>query len=244
MTSPFHNTVIAHRGASAYAPENTMRAFHEAFLRGAKWVEFDVMLAACGTPIIFHDETLERTSTGGGDVGIRSFQQLQTLDAGAWFSSHFASERIPSLEMVLQFLLEAGMSANIEIKPLPHQERQTVEQTLNIVNKLTAQNNPRLLFSSFSLPTLHHLRELAPNAHLGLLMHEWLPHWKTLAKALYVDSININEAILTPATAADIKQQQKTLLCYTVNSSDAAKRFFAMGVDGVFSDYPDLLSRG
>ncbi len=244
MIPPFHNTVIAHRGAAGYAPENTMRAFHEAFLRGARWVEFDVMLTKCGTPIVFHDDCLDRTTNAKGDIGACTWQQLQTLDAGAWFSSHFASERIPRLETVLHFLLEVGMSANIELKPLPHQERETVENTLKVVNRLTTQNNPRILFSSFSLPTLHILREYATAAHVGLLMHEWLPNWRNLAKELYVDSIHINEEILTPATAADIKQQNKILLCYTVNSKDAANRFFEMGVNGVFSDYPDLLGVG
>jgi glycerophosphoryl diester phosphodiesterase len=244
LIPPFHQTIIAHRGAAGYAPENTIRAFNEAFLRGAKWVEFDVMLAACGTPIVFHDETLNRTTNALGDIGAYTCQQLQTLDAGAWFASHFASERIPTFETVLHFLLETGMSANIELKPLPGQERQTVENALKIVNKLTNQNNPRLLFSSFSLPTLHILREHASAAHLGLLMHEWLPHWKALAKELYVDSIHVNEEILTPDAALEIKQLNKILLCYTVNSQEAAKRFFAMGVDGVFSDYPDLLGGG
>ena len=94
----FDPPVIEHRGVSSYAPENTMSAFTRAVQLGIQWVEFDVMLAACGTPIIIHDESLDRTTNGHGNVGDYSYSYLRTLDAGSWFSPSYSGERIPSLE--------------------------------------------------------------------------------------------------------------------------------------------------
>jgi len=109
--------VIAHRGGSAYAPENTLSAFTKAAQLGMQWVEFDVMLAACGTPIVFHDDLLDRTTNATGEVGVHAYTYLQTLDAGAWFNSKFSGERIPTLAQVLQFLKDVKLCANVEIKP-------------------------------------------------------------------------------------------------------------------------------
>src|SRR3990167_7563410 len=122
----FNPKVIAHRGASAYAPENTLIAFTKAAQLEIKWIEFDVMQASCGTPIIFHDETLNRTTNGKGDVCRYSYTYLQTLDAGSWFNPRFSGERIPTLNAVMAFLANENMNANIEIKALPGQEEQCV----------------------------------------------------------------------------------------------------------------------
>lgn len=241
MKSLFSNTIIAHRGASAYAPENTMAAFHRAYVMGAAWVEFDVMLAACGTPIIFHDETLNRTTNAVGPIAPQPYAALQTLDAGSWFSPWFSGERIPTLKSVLMFLKSVGMRANIEIKPLPHQSVATVEHTLAVVRECFDEAAPGLLFSSFDVDALRALRQASPHAHIGLLMHEWLPEWERIASELRTRSIHLNHEILTPKTASLIKGLHQDLLCYTVNDRDTADRLFSWGVDGVFSDFPDVL---
>src|SRR5688572_22496951 len=89
--------VIAHRGASAYAPENTMAAFSRAHALGAQWIEFDVWLAACGEVVVLHDETLARTTNGYGRVTDFSYAALQPLDAGSWFGHQFRQEKILTL---------------------------------------------------------------------------------------------------------------------------------------------------
>src|SRR3990167_7450135 len=114
---PFLPPVIAHRGASAYAPENTLAAFRKAHDLGIQWIEFDVMLSADHVPIIFHDNLLDRTTNGRGEVGDFSFKALHELDAGAWFNPKFSGEHIPSLQDTVAFLRQTGMAANIEIKP-------------------------------------------------------------------------------------------------------------------------------
>lgn len=241
MKPAFSKTIIAHRGASAYAPENTMAAFYRAYVLGAKWVEFDVMLAACGTPIVMHDETLNRTTNAEGALAPLPYAVLQTLDAGSWFSPWFSGERIPTLKTVLMFLKSVGMGANVEIKPLPGQSVATAQHTLSVVRSCFNEADPRVLFSSFCLESLHELRQSSPHAHIGLLMHEWLPHWERVAADLRTCAIHLNHEILTAKDASAIKRMHQSLLCYTVNDRDTAARLFDWGVDGVFSDFPDVL---
>lgn len=244
LTLPeLNRTVIAHRGASAYAPENTLDAFNQAHLLGATWVEFDVMLAACGTPVVFHDDTLSRTTGQPGVVDDYPYSTLATFEAGSWFSPFATGARIPTLETVLHFIKETGSSANIEIKPLPLQSEATVKATRAVVDRVFPKGYQGLLFSSFCITSLRHLRALLPQARLGLLMHEVLPDWEALVAELKPVSLHFNKDILNPALLQQAKRLKKSVLVYTVNDRSEAEALFASGVDAVFSDYPDLLSR-
>ena len=113
----FDPPVIGHRGACAYAPENTMSSFLKAAQLNLKWVEFDVMDTHDGIPVIFHDDTLDRTTNGKGLLNHYS-KHLQTLDAGKWFDQHIQVNAFLHVT-VIEFLQEAKISANIEIKTLP-----------------------------------------------------------------------------------------------------------------------------
>ena len=237
----FNPPVIAHRGASAYAPENTLAAFIKAAQLGIKWVEFDVMLAASGEPIVFHDETLDRTTNRNGDIIHHTYAYLYTLDAGCWFAPQFSGERIPLLQQVLAFLVEMKMSANVEIKPLPGQEERTAVRALEVINAIFPQPNPAILFSSFSIESLKCLRRYSENCLLGLLLHEWDKGWEKHCDELNCVSVHVNEEILTEAKAAKIKAMGKKLLCYTVNDPLRAAELYSWGVDAVFSDAPDRI---
>lgn len=233
--------VIAHRGASGYAPENTIVSFTKAAQLGIKWIEFDVMLARCGLPIVFHDEELDRTTNGRGWVAEFPFSYLQTLDAGKKFSSQFSGERIPSLNQVLDFLKNAKMSANVEIKSLPGEDKKTVARALQEVELFFPQPSPHILFSSFSVTALETLRKLSPKANVGLLMHDWRADWQMICDDLNCCSVHVNQAILTADKAKKIKSTGRFLLCYTVNDPVRAKELYNWGVDAVFSDYPDKI---
>ena len=89
--------IIGHRGYAARAPENTLMSLEAALTAGARAVEFDVHVASCGTPVIIHDDVLDRTTDGSGPVSGQTVEQLRTLDAGSWFDPEFAGERIPTL---------------------------------------------------------------------------------------------------------------------------------------------------
>lgn len=238
----FDPPVIAHRGASAYAPENTLVAFTKAAQLGIKWLEFDVMQAASGEPVIFHDELLNRTTNGSGELCQYPYAYLRSLDAGGWFSYLFAGEKIPSLANVVEFLLNNGyLYANIEIKPSKHNEEHLIKRILHEVAPLMAFASDRVLFSSFSVHALHTLRKLSPDCQIGLLMHEWLPDWSSLCDTLQCVSVHANKNILDQKRVSEIKASQRAVLSYTVNDPETAKQLFNWGVDAVFSDQPDKI---
>lgn len=242
MIFPINNNVIGHRGASAYAPENTMAAFDKALATGCNCIEFDVMLSADGEPFVIHDESLKRTSNGQGEVGRVTAEYLESLDAGRWFSRRFAGEKIPHLRDVLKWLVFTDMNANIEIKPYPGTSEQTAVAVLTHLHRFWPKGKSLPLLSSFDQQVLNLCRTIAPEMPLGLLLHEWDANWQKRADDLQCQSININKSVLNAARVEAIKSQGYRLLAYTVNRKGQAKKLLSWGVDAVFSDYPDLLS--
>lgn len=240
----FDPRVIAHRGASGYAPENTMSAFTKAAQSGIGWVEFDVTLSADQVPVIFHDETLERTTDGHGLLAQYPFHYLQTLDAGRWFNSAFSGERIPTLKQVLDFLASVKMKANIEMKSSQKDEAQLVQAIVADLAPYMAKDPTQFLFSSFSLTALKYLRQYSPDYLLGLLIHDWDDfNWQQHCQLLDCVSVHVNHEIMTKEWALEIKAMHKTLLCYTVNTTKRAKELYDIGVDAVFSDVPDQIAK-
>ena len=118
-------SVIGHRGAAAFAPENTLESIRTAAEIGAKWVELDVKLTKDSIPIIFHDDTLERTTSGYGPVAEASWNDIKELEAGMWFSEGFTNVSVPTLEDALEEILKLKLGVNLEIKPCPGHEVET-----------------------------------------------------------------------------------------------------------------------
>jgi glycerophosphoryl diester phosphodiesterase len=234
--------IIGHRGASAYAPENTLAAFNKALALGCRYLEFDVMVTADGEPFIFHDDNLKRTTNGQGDVGLVTAEYLRSLDAGRWFSRQYRNERIPPFDEVLKWLIHCNVQANIEIKPYPGTAEQTTIAVLSQLNRYWPEDKPLPLVSSFDLAALTLCRSLAPELPLGLLLDKWDEEWLKKAKELQCVSIHYNKRALTAARARAVKEQGYGLLVYTVNRKRQAKKLFEWGVDAIFSDYPDLLA--
>jgi glycerophosphoryl diester phosphodiesterase len=232
----FFPLVIAHRGGSACAPENTMIAFTKTVQAGIKWVEFDVRLTADEKLIVFHDKTLNRTTNGHGYVADHPYAYLRTLDAGAWFHPIFSGEAIPSLKQVMEFLSTVSIAANIEIKSLPGREERTVVHTLADVSQYFPLSSSAVLFSSFSIKSLQYLRQYAPHSMLGLLLCEWRLDWWELVESLACISVHIPHEALTPERVLAIKAKEILLFCYTVNDPIRIQELYSWGVDAVFSD--------
>ncbi len=233
--------IIAHRGASALAPENTLAAFQKAAKIGAKWIEFDVMLSACGEAVVIHDETLDRTTNGKGEVSQYSYAELRKLDAGSWFSPAFANERIPTLLEVLQLVRECKLMANIEIKPSLGREEQTVKKVLQLIEQYWPTDREPPLISSFSQQVRLLVRKYSPTSSLAYLMNEWQPDWKKSYDELQCASIHVNQFILTQARIDEIKHSGYPLLSYTVDDPNRASELFAAGVNALFSNCPNVM---
>lgn len=234
--------VIGHRGASAYAPENTLVAFNKALALGCNLIEFDVMCSVDGEPFVFHDDKLKRTSNGRGELGQVESTYLKSLDAGSWFSRRFKGESIPHFQEVLEWLTCSGMQANIEIKPYPGTDEQTAAVVMNYIQRYWPMEKDLPLVSSFSWEVLCFCRSIAPEMPLGLLLDVWDTKWLDKAKQLECYSIHYNRKVLTQERVKEIKEQGYILCAYTVNRKRLANKLLRWGVDAVFSDYPDLLT--
>jgi glycerophosphoryl diester phosphodiesterase len=237
----FDYKIIGHRGAAAYAPENTLASFDKALTLGCHCIEFDVMCSADGEPFVIHDDSLKRTTNGKGDVGKVDAAYLQGLDAGSWFSKQFKSEPLPHLKDVLKWLSFSDMQANIEIKPYPGATERTTTAVLSHIHRYWPQSKALPLVSSFDFEALIMCRSIAPEMPLGLLLHEWDAQWLQKAGQLECFSVHFNRKILTPARVKEVKDQGYVVCAYTVNRKRLANKLFNWGVDAVFSDYPDLL---
>ena len=154
--------ICAHRGASGIAPENTVAAVKLALESGAPMIEIDVQYTRDHQMVVFHDDTIERTTNGEGAINQKSYEEIQGLDAGAWFSPSFAGERIPKLVDVLE-LIRGRAYVNLEIKPRPDtQEAQ--QETLELIELLSSLAMlDTCLFSSFDHRAIRYVRERMPD---------------------------------------------------------------------------------
>ena len=141
--------VIGHRGAAGHAPENTLASLRAAAALGVRWVEFDAKLTGDGQVVLFHDETLERTTDGSGPVADMALEDLRALDAGGWFGEPFRGERIPTLSETLAVLGELKLGANVEIKPDPGREEATGDTVARILAREWPRDLPPPIVSSF-----------------------------------------------------------------------------------------------
>lgn len=237
----FFKGVIGHRGAAAYAPENTLAAFNKALALGCRCVEFDVICSADGEPFVFHDDNLKRTSNGRGGFGEVKADYLASLDAGRWFSRQFAGEKIPHFRDVLEWLTFTGVQANIEIKPWPGTTEQTTVTILRYINRHWPQAKALPLISCFDWSALRLCQSISPEMPLGLLVDKWQNTCIEDARHYNCYSIHMNKTALTAERVKIIKDAGFAAGAYTVNSRRQALKLLNWGVDMIFSDYPDLL---
>lgn len=226
--------VIAHRGAPRYAPENTLASFRKAHELGAKWVEFDVRLTRDQELIIFHDDTLERLTESEGKVSDTTYEQIKRLKV--------QGQSIPTFLEVLTFLAPLDVGINVEIKAEEGSERILVEKTIAILNQNWPQRD-KLLVSSFSEECMRIARKCDDTLALGCLMDEYSEYHLALAKSLNCVSLHLFHENINEQLVEIIHRLGFYVFVYTVNDAARAQALFEMGVDSVFSDYPDVLNK-
>lgn len=234
--------VIAHRGASTYAPENTLAALRKAKALGAKWVEFDVRLDSSGEAIVFHDEKLHRTTNGRGYVASTPYKVIVTLDAGSWFGSEFAGEQIPTLADWLVEAASLQMGINLEMKLGKLQRADLLaDQVIANLARYWTGDLPMPLISSLSKDCLLAMYERAPNLMFGYIMDRWTNAWQKIMTRCHCVSLHVNERCLKPDRIKQIKAEGYHVLAYTLNDRHRAYALIDEGVDAVFSNDPMLL---
>jgi glycerophosphoryl diester phosphodiesterase len=246
MTIPdfqFLPPVIAHRGAGCDAPENTLAAFRAVPALGASWIETDVKLTQDGTPILFHDDTLDRTTNGKGNVADMVWADLQKLDAGSWFSPSFADQRVPLLAEAVRYFLDNNLRLNLELKPCPGRTRATVMVALIEMAKLWPHDHASPLISSFDIEALAIAAQLHPDWPRGLLLDKWREDWGGLMRKVTARSLHMKEDQLTQDRVQQLVSAEVPVLAYTVNDPARAKELLHWGVAAVFTDKPGDLIR-
>lgn len=235
--------VIGHRGAAAFAPENTLAAFRKAKELGAAWVEFDVRLTRDGRVILLHDDRIDRTTDGKGAALDLAFAEIRRYDAGSWFSPAFAGETVPSFEEAMECLGELGLGANIELKPAYGTEAATAEAVAALLRARWPDHLPPPLLSSFAPTALEVFAAAAPHYPRGYLC-VWPPrNWRRHAESLGCVTIHCDHRRLDRDKVRKIRDAGYPLLTYTVNDSVRGRELLAWGVTSLFTDRPDLLYR-
>ncbi|MEB2285893.1 MAG: glycerophosphodiester phosphodiesterase family protein [Myxococcales bacterium] len=229
---------IAHRGASGRAPENTHAAFAAALALGAGAIELDCQLSADGELVVIHDETLDRTTDGRGPVGDRTWQELARLDAGSWFAAAYAGERIPRLAEVIEQVRRRAL-LNVEIKSARDLGR--IEAKL-IALVLDMDATREVVFSSFHWEALRRLRAAAPWARLGVLCDDDPRRGGLgLAVELRGEAVIPGRRWIDGHVVAEAHARGLGVWVWTVNEPGEMRRLLALGVDAIFSDWPERL---
>jgi len=246
MNTPWHYPrLIAHRGAGALAPENTLAAMRVAVARGWRMVEYDVKLSADGVPVLLHDATLDRTTDGAGDAAALPYASLALLDAGSGYGPGFAGEPVPSLRAVVRYSLACGLANNIEIKPSPGADHVTGIATARAVQALWRDAlcpNSLPLLSSFSETALAAAQAAAPELPRALLVKSDLPaDWRERAQRLGCVAINLNDRVVTQQIVRDVHDTKLRLVVWTVNDPERARQLLDWGVDAVVTDALDRI---
>lgn len=220
--------VFAHRGASSVAPENTLAAFQIAIDDKVDGIELDVQLVD-GVAIVLHDRWLQKTTTGLGRLDQVSFEYCQTLDAGD-------GEKIPTLEQALQ-LIAGQCKVNIEIKAL-----QAEHIIVSVAQKAVAEYGfkpEQIIISSFNAPALHTINQIAPEFPIGALTANIPLDYATFAEQLNAKTIHCDVGFINAEFVQDAHKRGLKVLVYTVNHIDDIESMRQIGVDGIFTDYPN-----
>ncbi|MEO0822873.1 MAG: glycerophosphodiester phosphodiesterase family protein [Pseudomonadota bacterium] len=234
--------IVAHRGASGHAPENTLAAFRAAAEAGAGWVEFDVCLLGDGTAVLHHDATLERCTDATGPIGALDAAALAGIDAGASFGAAFAGERIPRLEAALAELARLGLGANLELKPHGAEGPALADTVARILAAEHAAGRDwarAMTVSSFDHAALVRFRAARPEMPVALLYKAPAADWRETAAALGAEALHLRIGDFEPAFAAEARAAGLALRTYTANDPSAAAPLRAAGLGAVITDHPD-----
>lgn len=234
---------VAHRGASAAAPQNTLAAFRRAVELGADGAELDVHLSADGVAVVIHDFVVDRTTDGTGAVTAKPLAALKELDAGSWFASEYAGERIPTLAEVMEAVGQA-LLLNIELKSSGRPDGRLAAAVADLVARFGLAE--RVLISSFEPEELLPVRRLAPHLPLGLLYNPLPASWLARLRArrmadLRPEALHPYWKLARPPAIQRAHERGQRIVVWTVDEPAAMARLAAADADALITNHPDRL---
>lgn len=230
---------IGHRGASGYCPENTMASYIKAIELGADCLEVDIHLSKDEVLVVHHDPTLDRTTSGKGNLRDYTAAELKELDAGSWYHNRYKNERIPLLSEVLEnFGSEVGIL--IELKhpsSYPGIEKKLAEE-LGKFQEYSTGNN-RIMVHSFDMESMKRFHQLMPDIQVGVLIKRRINDQKLKEIAEFASFLNPKQTILNTKLQMRIQEHGMKVYTWTVNNKKQMRMFEKMKLDGIISDFPD-----
>ena len=232
--------LIAHRGGSLEAPENTLASFRHAINVGVEYVELDVQMSKDGVLVVIHDETLDRTTNGSGSIGDYTYAELKKLDAGSHFAPEYRGETIPTLRDVLELCASAGVGVVLELKS-PHLYEGLVEKTVALLAEMKAQGAQNYWCISFDHDSIRRLRALDPAMPLGYLYGQSEQTFVSSDTTIQAHCPYFRTALAHPDQVARALNMGKHIFVYTVDEEDDLRRLAEIGVAGIVTDRPAAL---
>lgn len=244
--------IIAHRGASGYAPENTMAAFELAERLGADFIELDIRMSKDGELVVIHDKTVDRTTNKAGSVHNYTLRELQGMDAGSFFSAKYSDETIVTLEEVM-YRFAGRIGILIEIKdpqlyPGIEEKLAKMVRRYELIQDIagigvsdSVQGVEGIIIQSFDFGSVRRMHTLLPDIPVAVLIHaDQHPLTdKTLDElASYASSINISHDLLDEALVREIHDRNRKVMAWTIRNDRDMERMKELGVDGIITDFP------
>ncbi|RDU37749.1 glycerophosphodiester phosphodiesterase [Neobacillus piezotolerans] len=229
--------IYAHRGSKGTHPENTLEAFKEAVRLGVDGIELDVHLSKDGKLVIIHDETVDRTTDGSGNVRDMTLDELKSLDAGSWFGWEFQGAAIPTLDEVLELLAGTGIMLNVEIKSdvIPYEG---IEQ--KVLEALERHSyKEQAIISSFNHYSLKKVRKLDPYIETAILFMEVLHEPWAYAKTIGAFGLHVYLPVAYTEMARTATNLGVPVRVFTVNKEKNMRELIQLGVDTIMTDYPE-----
>ena len=232
---------IAHRGASGKFPENTRLAFEKAIEVGVDVIEMDCQTTSDGHIVVFHDERLKRTAGARGRLNSKTLEQLKKLDIGQWKKMSFRGQQVLTLEEVLEIVIpKVGLC--LDIKQFDGSQPGMEIKLLFILSHYEYLD--QTLFSSFDYQSLGRIRELAPEARIGLIYGVRVKEDPfVVARQLGARSIHVQREMATRAFLDRAWEAGLEVHVWTINDLREMEKFASLGVQGIVSDYPEKFGR-
>ncbi|TMI83388.1 MAG: glycerophosphodiester phosphodiesterase [Bacillati bacterium ANGP1] len=226
--------VSAHRGASARAPENTLAALDAAWRAGATLAEIDIRLTRDGQVVLMHDPTVNRTTTGRGDVKDLTLEDLRALDAGGWFGPEFRGEPVPTLRDVLVWA-KNKLILLVELKNVPFRELPLVERTIELVDELRAAES--VVLGGFDHPVLRDIKRRRPGWPLEMMYTARLADPVGAARAAGAALVSLEPEFVLPEDVRLLHEADVAVLT-TLDDPGEARRLLSWGIDALESGDP------
>lgn len=233
--------VFAHRGWSGKYPENTMLAFEKAIEIGVDGIELDVHLSKDRQIVIIHDETVDRTSNGKGYVKDMTVEELKALDASAGFKGVYGKNEIPTLREYMELVKDLPLVTNIELKTNINDYEGLPEMVYEMIKEFGLQD--RIIISSFNHYSVMKMKAIAPELKYGFLSDSWMLETGAYCQKHGVPCYHPLRGNCTPELVKDMKDHGLEINTFTVNTEEEVRRLYALGIDGIIGNYPDMTQR-